>query len=113
MKELWMDNPVTPEKWIDDNLKKPAMQWLKSTKILTDKIPAKVIADTNWVTPDGRPAYLAIRYNPFTHRMEARKMNHDGTHRKIGNEKWLVVKGAHYVMATPLVNKTKLQANNQ
>lgn len=32
MKEIWSDNPVTPEKWVDDNLKSPAMQWLKETR---------------------------------------------------------------------------------
>ena len=114
MKELWTNSPVTPEQWIDDNLKKPAMQWLKSAKVLTDKIPAKIIADTNWVTPDGRSRYLGILYNPFTHKVEAKIMNPDGTGRQcIKKEKGFVVKDSTYEMFTPLANKTKPQVNNQ
>ena len=112
MKELWSDNPVTPEKWIDDNLKKPAMQWLKSAKVLTDKIPAKIIADRNWTFDDGHPQYLGILYNPFTNKVEAKIMRRDGTGRRPIKEgkkdkNWLVVNDYFYEMFTPLANKTK------
>lgn len=188
IKELWSDNPVTPEKWADDNLKKPADQWLKeirtspplsdllkavsakigttpaqiqaiyqglhekSTKsgrlrlnfkeppytihdlheklnkycrsqengdellakaenVLFDKLPnpAKIVADTNWVSPEGRPVYLGLLHNPFTNKLEAKKMHQDST------DRWPLFNGcfdenAQTVIYAPLATKKRISS---
>ena len=191
MKEIWSDNPVTPEKWVDDNLKKPADQWLKETRTLPPlsdlleavgaeigvtllqmqvihhdlyekipksgplrfnlkepsytlhdvheklseycraqkngdellakaenaligkpPIPAKVIADLNWMSVEGRPLYLGILHNPFTNKMDVKTMYQDATGRTPIIFDWFAENASTYV-SSPLATKTKPQENNQ
>ena len=123
MKEVWSGPPVTPEEWVEANLKGPAMRWLKDTRIprplakqlpakMLPDIPAKIIADTNWLSADGRPQCIGILYNPFTNKVEAKFMHQDGTGRQPIPD-YFVKAGAFYEMSTPLANKTKPQVNSQ
>lgn len=68
-------------------------------------IPAKVIADTNWMSVEGRPVYMGILYNPFTDRMDAQCMHQDGSGRKPVPNAWTepeTFHKNHFVVYTPM-----------
>lgn len=95
----------------------------KARQVLTNMlpIPAKVIADTNWMTMEGRPLCMGILYNPFMDRMEANAMYQDGSNRKPHPSitRWTDPKAfsqiADYQMFTPMADRdrTKPQESNR
>jgi hypothetical protein len=186
MKEVWSDNPMASEEWVNANLKEPANKWLNAPKtstslsnilkavgaaigatpeqiqaihhdiletrkksggsklnfeeplytlrdiheklsehcrsqengdellaklqtaMSTGLIPARIIGDTNWVSPVGRPLCMGVLYNPFTDKLEVKKMHQDGTNRMPFDDfqKWFGP-NAKSILYTPLYDRKK------